>query len=411
MFPLESKLETMIVLILITIVLEVFVVCILILWRRSFAISLKGSELLVKELGVISDRIQKIISDEMQRNRNELSGSQITARQELATQLKLMADGIESRLDKARASVDEKLAAIQAGNEKKLEQMRQTVDEKLHATLEKRFGESFKLVSDRLDLVAKGLGEMQTIAASVGDLKKVLGNVKSRGTMGEIQLGALLEDILTPEQYIKNAKVRKNTAERVEFAVQLPNLLLPIDAKFPVEDYQRLIEAQEKGDIRSEELAGKALEARIKKQAKDIRDKYINPPITTPFAILFLPFESLYAEVLRRPGLFEKVRRDYGVIVTGPTTMQAVLNALRMGFQTLTIQKKSNEIWKLLGAIRVEFGKFGNLLEKTQRKLEEAGNTIAEARSKTKTIEGKLNKLDELPPETAIAGNLKDGMP
>jgi DNA recombination protein RmuC len=399
----------MIILIIIIIALEAVLVYLLVSWRKSFKTSLDNSENLAKELNTISDRIGKLIGDEMQRNRNEFGESQRTARQELANQLKLMADGVEGRLDKTRASVDEKLSAIQDGNEKKLEQMRQTVDEKLHATLEKRFGESFKMVSEQLGLVTKNLGEMQVIAASVSDLKKVLGNVKSRGSMGEIQLGALLEDVLAPDQYVKNAQVRKNTAERVEFAVKLPNLLLPIDAKFPVEDYQRLVEAQEKGDIEAVEAAGKALEVRIRSQAKDIRDKYINPPTTTNFAFLFLPFESLFAEVLRRPGLFERIQHDYAVTIAGPTTMQANLNALRMGFQTLSIQKKSNEVWKLLNGVQTEFGKFGGLLEKTQRKLEEAGKTLGEAQLKTKTIEGKLGRIGDLPPEAAIAGTLKDG--
>ena len=271
----------MIILILIVVALEIALAYLLISWRKSFEASSNSSENLAKELNTISDRIQKLIGDEMQRNRNEFGESQRTARQELANQLKLMADGVEGRLDKTRASVDEKLAAIQDGNEKKLEQMRQTVDEKLHATLEKRFGESFKMVSEQLGLVTKNWAKYRSIAASVSDLKKVLGNVKSRGSMGEIQLGALLEDVLAPDQYVKNAQVRRNTAERVEFAVKLPNLLLPIDAKFPVEDYQRLVEAQEKGDIEAVEAAGKALEVRIRSQAKDIRDKYINPPTTT----------------------------------------------------------------------------------------------------------------------------------
>jgi DNA recombination protein RmuC len=386
--------------------LQSIIIFLFISLQKSLRVPSDNFVAITKEMAAMGDRVQKTIGDEMQRNRNEFNESQKAARQELGVQLKTMADSIEVRLDKTRIGVEEKLAAIQTGNEKKLEQMRQTVDEKLHETLEKRLGESFKVVSERLDLVTKSLGEMQTIAASVGDLKKVMSNVKSRGTMGELQLGALLEDILTPDQYIKNAKVRRNTTERVEFAVKLPNLLFPIDSKFPLEDYQRLVDAQENGDLEAVEAAGKALEVRIKGQAREIRDKYINPPTTTNFAVLFLPFESLFAEVLRRPGLFEKIRHEYGVVITGPTTMQAVLNALQMGFQTLTIQKKSNEVWKLLSSIRGEFDKFGDLLEKTQEKLEDAGKVLADAHSRTKIIANKLNRVDLLPPEEAIVKTL-----
>jgi len=282
--------------------------------------------------------------------------------------------------------------------------MRVTVDEKLHATLEKRFGESFKVVSDRLEAVHKGLGEMQTLALGVGDLKKVLSNVKSRGTWGEAQLSNLIEEILTPEQYEKNVKTKKSSKDNVEYAVKLPGndddvkqVWLPIDAKFPLEDYQRLVEAQEQGNLLLIEELSKSLEMRIKSEAKDIRDKYLDPPYTTDFGILFVPIESLYAEVLRRPGLFEKIRREYRVIIAGPTTTQVILNSLQMGFRTLTIQKRSSEVWTLLGAVKTEFGKFGDLLEKTHKKIQEASNTIEGAVTKTRTIERKLNKVQNLP--------------
>ena len=282
--------------------------------------------------------------------------------------------------------------------------MRVTVDEKLHATLEKRFGESFKVVSDRLEAVHKGLGEMQTLALGVGDLKKVLSNVKSRGTWGEAQLSNLIEEILTPEQYEKNVKTKKSSKDNVEYAVKLPGndddvkqVWLPIDAKFPLEDYQRLVEAQEQGNLLLIEELSKSLEMRIKSEAKDIRDKYLDPPYTTDFGILFVPIESLYAEVLRRPGLFEQIRREYKVIIAGPTTTQVILNSLQMGFRTLTIQKRSSEVWTLLGAVKTEFGKFGDLLEKTHKKMQEASNTIEDAVTKTRTIERKLNKVQNLP--------------
>ena len=282
--------------------------------------------------------------------------------------------------------------------------MRVTVDEKLHATLEKRFGESFKVVSDRLEAVHKGLGEMQTLALGVGDLKKVLSNVKSRGTWGEAQLSNLIEEILTPEQYEKNVKTKKSSKDNVEYAVKLPGndedvkqVWLPIDAKFPLEDYQRLVEAQDQGNLLLIEELSKSLEMRIKSEAKDIRDKYLDPPYTTDFGILFVPIESLYAEVLRRPGLFEQIRREYKVIIAGPTTTQVILNSLQMGFRTLTIQKRSSEVWTLLGAVKTDFGKFGDLLEKTHKKIQEASNTIESAVTKTRVIERQLNKVQNLP--------------
>jgi len=310
----------------------------------------------------------------------------------------------EEKLERVRSVVENRLQLMQKDNNEKLEVMRATVDEKLHATLEKRLGEWFKMVSDRLESVHKGLGEMQTLAAGVGDLKKVLTNVKTRGTWGEVQLGNLLEQIMTSSQYEKNVAVKKRSAERVEYAIKLPNgpdeetpLWLPIDAKFPVEDYQRLIAAREVGEQAVIDAAGKDLIARIKSEAKDIRDKYIAPPETTDFGILYLPTEGLYAEITQRPGLQELLQRDYRVMVAGPNTVAALLNSLQMGFRTLAIEKRSSEVWQILGSVKSEFGKFGDLLDKTHKKLQEASNTIESAASKSRTIERRLDKVQDLP--------------
>ncbi|HAI74602.1 TPA: DNA recombination protein RmuC [Candidatus Moranbacteria bacterium] len=310
----------------------------------------------------------------------------------------------DKRMEYVRETIEKRLENIQKDNSEKLEKMRETVDEKLHATLEKRLGESFKLVSERLELVHKGLGEMQTLATGVGDLKKVLQNVKTRGTWGEVQLGTLLDQIMTPEQYEKNVATKKSSNDRVEFAIKIPakddkikNIWLPIDAKFPMEDFQNLVDAEEKCDLAQIATLGKALELRIKSEAKDIKEKYIDPPYTTDFGILFLPIESLYAEVLRRPGLADTLQRDYKVIITGPTTIAAILNSLQMGFRTLAIEKRSSEVWTVLGNIKKEFTVFGDLLDKTHKKLQEASNTIETASTKSRTIERKLNKVQELP--------------
>lgn len=333
----------------------------------------------------------------------ELNETQKQKLDNLHTKQTELVQTTETRLDKMRETVEGKLKLMQDDNSDKLEKMRATVDEKLHATLERRFGESFKVVSDRLDAVHKGLGEMQTLALGVGDLKKVLSNVKSRGTWGEAQLGNLLEEILTPDQYDKNVATKKSSRDTVEFAIKLPGsdevsqVWLPIDAKFPLEDYQRLIEAQEHSNLILIEELSKSLEVRIKTEAKDIRDKYLDPPFTTDFGILFVPIESLYAEVLRRPGLFEQIRREYRVIIAGPTTAQVILNSLQMGFRTLTIQKRSSEVWTLLGAVKTEFGKFGDLLERTHKQMQTASNTIEDAVTKTRTIERKLSKVENLP--------------
>lgn len=322
-----------------------------------------------------------------------------------ATQLDKLTKTNEEKLDKMRGTVEGKLKEIQNDNDKKLDEMRATVDEKLHATLEKRLGESFKIVSDRLEQVYKGLGEMQTLATGVGDLKRVLTNVKTRGIWGEIELGNILEQILTKDQYDTNAITKKGSSERVEFAIKLPGresdnskfIYMPIDSKFPVEDYQRLLDAQDNADKELADKAIKQLEKRIKDSAKDIRDKYIDAPNTTDFGIMFLPTEGLYAEVLRIPGLCELLQRDYHILVTGPTTISALLNSLQIGFRTLAIEKRSSEVWKLLGAVKTEFGKFGDVLEKVKKKLDEASNNIDQASVRTRAIERKLKKVEELP--------------
>ncbi|KKC47660.1 recombinase RmuC [Paenibacillus sp. D9] len=310
----------------------------------------------------------------------------------------------ETKLEMMRGTVEEKLRHLQEDNNRKLEQMRATVDEKLHATLEQRLGESFKLVSDRLELVHQGLGEMKSLANGVGDLRKVLTNVKTRGTLGEIQLGNLLEQTLTVEQYDRNAATRRGSSERVEFAVRIPDkhnsnqiIHLPIDSKFPIEDYQRLLDALDADDHLAAAECSKQLDARIKQEAKSIRDKYIDPPNTTDFGIMFLPVEGLFAEVLRRPGLWEQVQREFRVVIAGPTTLTALLNSLQMGFQTLAIQQRSSEVWQVLGAVKTEFGKFGDLLDKTQKKLQEASNSIDAAAVRSRAIERRLRKVQELP--------------
>lgn len=310
----------------------------------------------------------------------------------------------EQRLEAVRKTVEDNLYRLQEDNAKKLEEMRATVDEKLQGTLERRLSESFRLISERLEQVQKGLGEMQALAAGVGDLKKVLTNVKTRGTLGEIQLGAILEQIFAPEQYEKNVATKKGSTERVEYAIKLPGqndvpVWLPIDAKFPIEDYQRLLDAYDRGDAFVAEEAGKALEARVREEAKKIRDKYLDPPHTTDFAIMFLPAEGLYAEVLRRNGLVERLQREFRVAVAGPTTLAAFLNSLQMGFRTLAIEKRTLEVWSILTGVKTEFARFGEILDKTKKKLEAATSEIDNAVKKTRTIEKKLAEVQEIPPE------------
>lgn len=324
--------------------------------------------------------------------REELSRSLATFSQMLTAQMGSNATVQNAQFETLRGAVDQQL-----------EHMRQTVDEKLHATLEKRLSESFRQVSERLELVHKGLGEMQTLAAGVGDLKRVLSNVKTRGVFGEAQLAALLEQVMAPEQYEKNVATRPGSSARVEFAIKLPGtdgdnpVLLPIDAKFPQEDYQRLQAAQEAGDLPAAELAGKALEARVKLEAKTITEKYVEPPHTTDFALLYLPFEGLFAEVLRRPGLFDYIQRQFRVTICGPTNLLAYLNSLQMGFRTLAIQQRSSEVWKVLGTVKSEFGRFAEVLANTKRQLQTVANTIDQAEVRTRQIERKLKDVEVLP--------------
>jgi DNA recombination protein RmuC len=351
------------------------------------------------------DRLERVLKEGFLDGRKEAGETASTARKETLEAFTQFSRSLDTRFQALGQGVEGRLQALQEDNSKKLEQMRATVDEKLQGTLEKRLGESFKLVSERLEQVHKGLGEMQSLATGVGDLKKVLTNVKTRGTWGEVQLGALLEQVLTPEQYEKNVTPKAGCGEVVEFAIRLPGrtgdkseiVWLPIDAKFPTEDYQRLIEAQERADLVAAEAAGKQLEERIKGCAKDISTKYIHPPETTDFGILFLPTEGLYAEVLRRPGLTEFLQRQHRVTVTGPTTLGAMLNSLQMGFRTLAVEKRSSEVWTLLGAVKTEFGNYGKILEKVQKKLNEASNTIDDVRSKSNNIQTKLRKVEALP--------------
>ncbi|RIX42475.1 MAG: DNA recombination protein RmuC [Rhodocyclales bacterium GT-UBC] len=320
-----------------------------------------------------------------------------------ARELNRFSLGLDERFERLKLSVEGRLAAIQSDNATRLEAMRQTVDEKLHATLEQRLGESFKQVSDRLEQVHRGLGEMQTLAAGVGDLKKVLTNIKTRGTWGEVQLSALLEQLLAAEQFAANVAIRPGSNERVDFAIRLPGkadsgvVWLPIDAKFPIEDYLRLIDAQERGDGTAVEEAAKALEVRLKAEARSILEKYVVPPLTTDFALLYLPIEGLYAEALRRPGLAEMLQREFRVSLAGPTTLAALLNSLQMGFRTLAIEQRSAEVWAVLGAVKTEFGKFGEALAHTRKKLDEASNSISRAETRTRQLSRKLKDVEALP--------------
>lgn len=325
-------------------------------------------------------------------------------------QLRNLAAGNEQRLTEVRQTVEQRLSALQADNEKRLEQMRQTVDEKLHATLEQRLGDSFRQVAERLEQVHRGLGEMQTLAQGVGDLKRVLTNVKSRGIFGEVQLAALLEQVFTPEQYASNVATVPGSRERVEFAIRLPGrgeglpaLWLPIDAKFPREDYERLLDALDRAEREEAETAAKALEQRIRDEARSIAGKYLSPPHTTDFAILFLPTEGLYAELLRRPGLTEALQRDHKVTLAGPTTLLAMLNSLQMGFRTLALEQRSAEVWTVLGAVKTEFGKFGEALAKTRKKLDEASSHIESVERRARVMTRELKSVEALPDERARA--------
>jgi DNA recombination protein RmuC len=319
-------------------------------------------------------------------------------------QLRTLSDANERRLLDVRNTVEQRLTALQADNEKKLDQMRATVDEKLHATLEARLGESFKQVADRLEQVHKGLGEMQLLARDVGSLSRVLSNVKTRGVFGEVQLAGLLEQVFTPEQYARNVETVPGSNARVEFAVRLPGqradgvpLWLPIDAKFPREDYERLLEAQERADPAAVEASAKAIDNRLRLEARTIREKYVAPPHTTDFGIMFVPTEGLYAEALRRPGLVEALQREHKVMLVGPTTLLATLTSLQMGFRTLALEKRSTEVWEVLGAVKTEFQSFSAVLAKTKKKLDEASNTIDAAQVRTRVMTRALKDVEALP--------------
>jgi len=417
-------------LVLIIGILTAVLILLIILFRRQ---EMRMQDFLTT-LAEQQERTEGMVRDEFARNRMESASNARQAREEMGSSLKSASDSQlkqlaeiagmqkdqldsfskqllemtklnQEKLETLRQAVETQLRNLQEDNSRKLEQMRLVVDEKLQSTLEKRLGESFKQVSERLEQVYRGLGEMRSLAVGVGDLKKVLTNVKTRGTWGEIQLSHILEQILTPDQYEVNVATRQASGERVEFAIKLPGhdahkervVWLPIDSKFPQEDYQRLLDAQEAADKALAEKSVKNLEMRIKAEARAIREKYIDPPHTTDFGIMFLPVEGLYAEVLRRPGLCDSLQRDYRIVVTGPTTLAALLNSLQMGFRTLAIEKRSSEVWELLGAVKNQFGKFGEVLAQTKKKLQEASNTIDKAEVRTRVIERKLSKVQELP--------------
>lgn len=385
------------------------------------------------------DRLERALREELARGRQEAAHGDRQAREELRYGLAQLTDSLlrrmtevaglqkdqldsfsrqladltalnESKLENLRQTMENRLQSMQADNTRKLEQMRIVVDEKLQSTLEKRLGDSFRQVSERLEQVYSGLGEMRTLAAGVGDLKKVLTNVKNRGTWGEIRLNQILDQILTPDQYAANVVTKHGGNERVEFAIRLPGsgagkdevVWLPVDAKFPQEDYQRLLDAQEAAEKEAADRALRGLEIRVKAEAKSIREKYIDPPWTTDFGIMFLPVEGLYAEVLRIPGLCDFLQREHRIVVTGPTTLAALLNSLQMGFRTLAIEQRSSEVWELLGVVKAEFGKFGDTLAKTKKKLQEATYTIDQAEVRTRAIERKLRRVEDAPPDKPL---------
>ena len=394
-------------LILIIIILILLVIGFVVLYLRAGRDSVDLTPLINKldMLQNFQERTDRSVRDEIAKFREEMKTGAHQERAELTVSLKSFSDSVEQKMTAVGQVVDEKLKQIQEDNTRQLDRMRETVDEKLHSTLEKRLGEAFKQVSERLEQVHQGLGDMRNLAADVGDLRKVLTNVKTRGTWGEVQLGALLEEILSPEQYAKNVKIKENSSELVEFAIKLPgkddspadHVLIPVDAKFPVEDYQRLLDAQEKADTTAADDAVRQLEASIKKAAKDISQKYIAPPRTTDFGIMFLPAEGLYAEVIRRTALVQMLQREYHIVITGPTTFAALLNSLQMGFRALAIQKRSSEVWKVLGEVKSAFGRFGDTLDAVHKRLEQAANSVDDARKKSKTIQNKLRAVEYYP--------------
>ena len=361
--------------------------------------------------------LRQTLVDDARKGRDEAAQSQQRLTDSLGLRLQELTQRNEQRIAEMRTTLEQQLRALQSDNAQKLEQMRVTVDEKLQATLATRLDGSFKLVSERLEQVQRGLGEMQQLATGVGDLKRVLTNVKNRGSWGEVQLDNILEQTLTQEQYARGVKVRPDGAEMVDAAVRLPGrkddaapVWLPIDSKFPREDYERLLDAQEQGDAEAARLQGNQLERAIRVQARSICDKYIVPPHTTDFAVMFLPTEGLYAEVIRRPGLVDLLQREHRVVVAGPTTITALLNSLQMGFRTLAIEQRSSEVWSLLGAVKSEFGKFAGILEKAEKQINTVGRSLGEAGRKTRTIERRLRGVETLGSEQALdlLGDLGD---
>ncbi len=362
-----------------------------------------------RELRAEVAQTQKTSTDTIVRTMGAMGTTQQEQLQGVANRVRQLTESNAEQLEKLRDTVDGQLKILQDNNEKKLEQMRATVDEKLHDNLEKRLGEAFRLVSERLEAVQRGLGEMQNLATGVGDLKRVLTNVKTRGTWGEVQLGAILEQVLTPDQYAANVQTKESSSERVEYAIKLPGrgdqpealVWLPIDAKFPQEDYARLVDASEQADADAVKLAHDALLRAVEKSAREIQEKYLNPPKTTDFAIMFLPTEGLYAEVLRQPGVVEKMQQTYRVVVAGPTTLSAILSSLRMGFRTLAIEQRSSEVWQVLAAVKTEFGNFGDVLAKVKKQLHTAEKTIGDTETRTRAMKRRLREVEELPAESA----------
>ncbi len=410
----------------------------ILLWVLVIALGAANLVLLLTRTGGSDDRAEKAVREELRVGRaesadaskalrGEVAGSLKTTTETMTTtiselgrtqkerletvtgQVKELTDTSHERLDRLRDSIGEQLKELREGNEKKLDEMRKTVDEKLQTTLEKRLGESFKLVSERLEAVQRGLGEMQNLATGVGDLQRVLTNVKSRGTWAEYQLGNILEQILTPDQYSMNVATRPGSREIVEYAVKFPGRLgdgdrpvwLPIDSKFHTEDYDRLIDASANADRDAVESATKALLAAVRKSAKDISTKYIEPPHTTDFGVMFVPTEGLYAEVLRQPGFCDEIQQQHRILIAGPTTLSALLNSLRMGFRTLAIEKQASEVWQVLAAVKAEFGKFGDVLSTLKRQLETASRTIDKTGVRTRAMEKKLKDVEQLPGDEA----------
>jgi DNA recombination protein RmuC len=340
----------------------------------------------------------------------QLTGMQKSIGDTLATQLQALGEANARRLAEVRGTLDAQLASLQQTNAAKLDEMRKTVDEKLQTTLETRLGESFRQVAERLEQVHKGLGQMQSLAQGVGDLQRVLTNVKTRGIFGEVQLEALLEQVLTPEQFSRQVETKPRSNQRVDFAIRFPGrsadgepVWLPIDAKFPREDYERLLDAHERVDAAGVDSAGRALEVRIREEAKSICESYLCPPHTTDFAILFLPIESLYAEVLRRPGLMDKIQRDYRVTLAGPTTLLAMLNSLQMGFRTLALEQQASEVWKVLGAVKTEFERYGEWVSRIREQVQKASDTLEKAETRTKQMRRALKVVEALPEAQAQA--------